>query len=445
MPSIRRFAMYLLLAAALQAARAENLLDIANLAATRDPQFRSIEASYQAVKEQRVQARANLMLPRVEAGMHTEYNDQDITSSFSFGTLGNSDSASFNSRGWSINLRQPVYHYDRWIELKQADSRIVQADLSVSAARQDVMIRASERYFEVLAAQDDLEFARAEKTALARQLEQAQQRFEVGLIAITDVQEAQAGYDAAVAQEILAQNSLDNAFDALSELTGQAHNAVTPLGEAMPLATPEPAVLEQWTETALKQNLKLRQAIAAADTAEQEITRQRAGHHPSLDVVGSRGDQRTGGRFGQTDTDAAVIGLELTVPIYAGGQIVSRTREAEHRHRAALEDLERERRAAERTTRTAYLGIISGVSRVKALAQAVVSAQTAVTATAAGFEVGTRTSVDVVTAERELFRSKRDYARARYDYILNTLRLKQAAGTLATQDVATVNSWLAPR
>lgn len=423
-------------------ARAESLLDIYNLAEARDPEFRSVQASYRAVQELRPQARARLLLPEVAGQANTTYNDQDIDSSLSFGALGSSSDVQFNSRGWIVSLRQPVYHYDRWINLQQADLRISQAGIAVAAARQDLMTRTAERYFDTLSAVDNLRFAQAEKTALGRQLEQTQQRFEVGLIAITDVQEAQAGYDLAVAEEIRAQNTLDNALEALRELTGQFHHALAPLGQEVPLVPPEPADVEAWTAGALDQNLRLKQTLVAADTAEQEITRQNAGHLPTLDVVGSTGYSHTGGRFGTTDTDASAIGVELNVPIYSGGAVVSRTREARYRHEEALENLERQRRTTERETRNAYLGVLSGISRVKALNQAVVSSETAVAATTAGFEVGTRTSVDVVSAERELFRAKRDYARSRYDYILDTLRLKRAAGTLNPQDLEQINGWL---
>jgi len=422
-------------------AGAENLMDVLTLAEARDPEFRSVEAAYRAVRELRPQARAQLLLPQVGLSANTTYNEQDIDSEIAFGGT-SSASVEFNTRGWQVSLTQPVYHYERWIALKQADSRINEAQLTVAAARQELILRAAERYFDTLAAIDSLRFAEAERTALARQLEQTRQRFEVGLIAITDVQEAQAGHDLAVAEAIRAQNQLDNALEALRELTGEFHHELEPLGTALPLAPPDPDDIERWTTRALGQNLRLQEALAATETAEREIDRQAAGHLPTLDIVGSHGFNKQGGRFGGTDIDATAIGFELNVPIYAGGQVLSLTREARHRHDEALERLEQQRRATERETRNAYLGVISGISRVQALRQAVVSSETAVAATTAGFEVGTRTSVDVVTAERELFRAKRDYARARYDYILDSLRLKRAAGTLAPEDIAEVNSWL---
>ncbi len=436
----------LLLAIAAAPVPAEDLLQVFGLAETQDPQFRGVEANLRAVKEQRPQARAQLLLPEVNAGADIAWNDQDIESDGgAFAGLGGGGDTSFDTRSWSVNLRQPVYHRDRIIALQQVDQRIAEAELGLSAARQELMQRTATRYFLVLAGQDNLEFAIAEKTSLGRQLEQARQRFEVGLIAITDVQEAQAAYDVAVADEIAAQNALDNAHELLRELTGGERLTLVELGEAMPLASPEPADVEQWATAALQQNLLLQQALAGAAVAEREISIQASGHYPSLDVVGSTGYQLQGGRFGSTDIDASAIGLQLSVPLYLGGQVVSRTREAGYRYEQALEAVEQQRRAAEREARNAYLGVVSGISRVTALKQAVLSTETALAATQAGFEVGTRTTVDVVAAEREVYGAKRDYARARYDYILDTLRLKLAAGTLGPQDLGLVNAWLATR
>jgi outer membrane protein len=422
------------------AAFAEDLVGVYELAEQKDPQFKSSEANYAAVQEAKPQARAALMLPTLSASGNTTYNEEDVTTDG--GAIGGDGLFRFNSRGYSLNLTQPVYHYDRFMVYEQADARIRQARLQVDAARQDLVVRVAERYFNVLAAIDSTEFAKAEREALARQLDQTQQRFDVGLIAITDVQEAKAGHDLAVAQEIEANNALDDAREALREFTGEYHQQLAGLSEKLPLVTPQPADVDQWTDTASKQNLQVSAAQAATEVAAQEIKVQYAGHIPSLDIVGSHGTAISGGRFGATDIEASAIGVQLNVPIYQGGVVQSRTREATHRHEEALQQLERARRAAVRTAREGYTGVIAGISRIKALEQAVVSTQTALEATRAGYEVGTRTAVDVVTQEREYYRSKRDLARARYDYILDTLRLKQAAGTLWPQELTQINRWM---
>lgn len=419
-------------------APADNLVDVYQLAETKDPELLGIIASYQATLEQYPQARAQL-LPSLSFTTSVARRSQDIT----LGSGSTIFDGQFTGEEYTLSLTQPVFRYDRWVQLRQAGTRIQQAAAEVDAAHQDLGVRVSERYFDVLAAQDELVFSRAAKNALQRQLDQTNLRFEVGIIAITDVQEAQAGYDLAVAQEILAQNQLDNAHDALREITGAYHKKLDVLTKKIPLILPNPADIEQWTAKALAQNLRISAANFASQTAHEEIRRQQAGHLPTLDIVGSHGTAVTGGRFAQ-DADLSAIGVELNVPIFEGGIVVSRTHEAQHRYTQALEEVERQKRAVQRQARDAYLGVVAGISRVKALKQAVVSNETLVEATEAGFEVGTRTTVDVVAAQRELFRARRDYSRARYDYLLDTLRLKRASSTLAAADLAKISAWLGP-
>ncbi len=421
--------------------QAANLLDALTLAEQSDPVYREAQAKALAVAEGIPQAQAALWKPELSFTTGGSHVRQDISSALAIGTGGES---SFQNTDYRLNLTQPVYHQDRRIRLKQADQRLHQAQTELDFAHQELILRVAERYFEVLAAQDNLIFAQAEKESLAGQLDQAKQRFEVGLIAITDVQEAQAGYDRAVAQEIAAENQRENAHEALREVTGAPQTDLVPLGQELPFKKPDPDNIENWTTTALTQNLEISAALTATEIAEQEIRAQSAGHYPSLDIQGSHGFSSQGGRFGQTDIDSSDIGVRLNVPLYAGGSVVSRTRQAAHEHSAALERLEKARRAVYREAHEAYLGIVAQISAVKALKQAVISSSTAVESTRAGFEVGTRTTVDVVTAERGLSQSRRDYSRARYDYVLDILRLKKAAGTLAPPDIAVANAWLAP-
>lgn len=304
------------------------------------------------------------------------------------------------------------------------------------------MVRLAERYFLVLANMDNLAFAEAEEKSLSRQLDQAKQRFDVGLTAITDVQEAQAGFDRAVAQKIAAANGVDNAREALREIIGIYLEAQAAITENMPFVPPDPADPDQWTDTALAQNLDIAAAMHAVESSRQEIKVQNTGHLPTLDAVASYGYDKTGGRFGATKIHSDAVGLELNVPLFQGGFVSSRAREARARLDVSLEQLEIARRNTQRKTREAYLGVISGISQVYAFKQALISSETALRATEAGFEVGTRTAVDVIAAERVLSQSKRDYARAKYEYIQNSLRLKQAAGTLSHEDLAQINQWL---
>lgn len=418
-------------------AHAENLLDIYHLAQQNDAQLKGAEAARLAVLESKPQSRA-LLFPTLNASAGTTANQLDTRRPASSAGV-----SRFNSNAYSLSLTQPVYHRDTYVQLRQSDARVAQADATFSATEQDLMTRVATRYFDVLAAQDNLEFAHAEKKAIAQQLEQSQQRFDVGLVAITDVQEAQARFDSARAQEIDAERQLASGLEALREVTARQHRNLSLLSESIPLVAPEPSDIEQWADAALKQNLQISAAQSGADVAREEIERQRSGHYPSVDIVGSRAfSDSGGGRFGASESLTDTLTLQLNVPLYQGGLVTSRTREAGFKHTQALETLEQQRRSVIRQTRDAYLGVNANISRVQALKQAVVSNRTALESTEAGLEVGTRTQVDVLNAQRELFRAQRDHARARYDYILETLRLKQAAGTLSPADLEQINTWL---
>jgi outer membrane protein len=235
---------------------------------------------------------------------------------------------------------------------------------------------------------------------------------------------------------------VDDAREALHEVIGEDPGEIVALKEDIPLLTPEPQNLDLWANKALVQNLRVAAAGAAVETAREEIDRQAAGHLPTLDLVGSHGFATAGGRFGNVDTDGTSIGVQLALPIFSGGAVVSQTREAVERHEQTEEQMEQIRRASYRQTREAYLGVMAGISRIKALKQAVQSSEVSVASTQAGLEVGTRTAVDVVVTQQALFRTRRDYARARYDYLLDTLRLKLAAGTLAAGDLNAINGFL---
>jgi len=437
---LQRLAAFCLVLAAAQSP-ATDLATALALAERSDPTYREAQANALAVAEGIPQAKALLWLPQLNFTAGGSHSDQEITMDFALGADGQ---ISFQNYDYRLSLTQPVYFRDRYVRLEQANKRLRQAQAELDAAHQALILRVAERYFEVLAAHDNLAFARAEKDSLEGQLEQARRRFDVGLIAITDVQEAQAGYDRALAQEIVAKNALANADEALREVTGDYLEELSPLGEEFSLERPDPDDIEKWTETALAQNLEIVAAHTATEIAVDEIRAQYAGHFPTLEISGSRGVISQGGRFGQTEIDGGEIGMRINVPLYSGGSVVSKTRQATQEHAAALERLERSRRAVQRATREAFLGIVSQIGSVKALRQAVVSSRTALDSTRAGFEVGTRTTVDVVAGERVLSQARRDYARARYDYVLNRLRLKQAAGTLTPADIVAANQWLAP-
>ena len=415
-----------------------DLTSIYSLAERNDPNYQQVISKHRAALESRPQARSQL-LPSLDITANTKRNNQDITSSSTFGSDGEID---FNSHGYSLNLSQPLFHRDRFIALSQADSEIKESEAKLAKAQQDLIISVSETYFNVLRSVDNLEFAKIEVESLSRQLEQANQRFEVGLSAITDVQEAQAGHDLAVAQKIQAINGIDNAKEEIRELTGEYIDEFDGLGENITLIKPVPEDISSWADLSIEQNLDISAANFALETARKEIKKQYAGHLPTVDIVASHGYDSTGGRFGSTRTDRSSIGLELNVPIFSGGFVSSKTREAYEQYNFAMHYLEKSRRTAQRNTREAYLGVISGISQVNALKQAVISSETALTATEAGFEVGTRTAVDVVASQRTTSKARRDYSNAKYNYILNTLKLKRSAGTLSPDDLNLINAWL---
>jgi len=422
---------------------ATTLVDLFDVSLESDPEYQAAIASNLASQELTPQARS-FLLPNLSAGGAVRHNYADVRRS----ATGPTGSTDFGDQQANISLTQPVYHRDLWIQLEQADLRTRRANADFAFARQELMLRVSERYFDVLRARDQLAFAQAALEAFGQQLKQAQQRFEVGLIAITDVEEAQAGFDLATADVIAAENDLDNAREALREVTGLYTTDLASLGEAMPLVSPDPADINQWTETALRQNLQITAARHAAANAKEEIERVASGHYPTLDLVGRAQYFNTGGGIGGIATNNQTVdgqvGLELTVPIYEGGLVNSQTRESRHLYQQSLDDLERQRRAVQRQARAAYQNLESEISRVKALVQAVKSTVSAKEAIDAGFQVGTRTSVDVLNAERRVFEARRDLAFSRYDYIINRLALKQAAGTLSEADIELINSWLVP-
>ncbi len=438
----------------------ESLMDIYQRALQNDPSIREAEARFLANSEVRPQARSQL-LPGLSFGLSTQGSFTEdpnpptnpITGENEPGFGGTERDS--DSRGWQISVNQTVFDWTQILSLKQADKRVAQAETDYEAQRQQLLVRVSEAYFNVLAAEDSLAAQRVTREAFERQLEQARRRFEVGLIAITDVQETQAGFDLAVAAEIEGERVLATEQERLREIIGDYVTNLAGPTDELPLVTPDPADADQWVQVALRQNLALIAARIAADIASDDISIQRASRLPTLSFQSGYRTNRNEGtqiteRFGQPDLRRSSLSesegynwsLNLNVPIFTGGLNSSRIQQSVYSHRAQVQAAERVARETERMTRDSYLGVVASISRVRALQQAVESAQTALRATEAGYEVGTRTSVEVQTSLEQLRRAQTDYARARYDYILNTLRLKQAAGTLTVADVEQVDGWL---
>ena len=412
---------------------AQSLLELYGIAVQQDPQFQAARANQSSVKKGEDIAGATL-LPSIGLSANANYIDLNVQS-------GPASDDDYDKQDLSVSLTQPVYRRDRWLAVDQAKIQSATADVNFEAAQQDLIIRLSRAYFDVLSAQDTLEFVLADKKAIARQLDQAQQRFDVGLIAITAVYEAQAAYDQAVANEINAQNSLDNAIEVLTEIVGSLEFNLNKLIDELPLSKPDPDDLTTWTDKALAENPSIVAALNNAEVAQKEIEVKRSGHYPTLDLVGSYSIDRTDSRTG-SDIDTSVIGLQMALPLYAGGGVTASTEKAQYDFEAAQFGVEQAKRSITRQVRDAYRGVIASISQVKALEATRLSSQSALEATEAGFEVGTRTIVDVLNSSRNLYSVMNDYAQARYNYILNGLLLKQAAGTLSEEDIKLVNQWL---
>jgi outer membrane protein len=456
--STAKHLLVLALGACLTAAAAaqESLVEVYQRALMNDPAIREAEATYLATAEIKPQTRSTL-LPNLSLGVSRAHRFQDTQGGaidpITGTPVGTRSQFEQYSTGYAVRLTQSVFNWSQYKTLQQSDKRVVRAETDFRAAQQELIVRVATAYFNVLAAQDNLASAVAQRDSVSRQLEQAQRRFEVGLIAITDVQQSQAGYDTAVASEIEAQRLLATANEQLREIVGQIVPQLAAPIEDLPLLTPDPANADEWVQVALDSNLALQSSRLAADVANDEIAIQKGSRLPEISLSASYNDDeqsRVQTLFRQlvetTPSTQLPEGrswsLDLTFPIYTGGLNRSRIQQSVYQHRAAQQALERIARQTERQTRDAYLGVISEISRVRALRQSVESNRTALRATEAGFEVGTQTTVDVLASQDNLRQAETTYSRSRYDYMLNVLLLKQAAGNLSEMDVAQVDSWL---
>ena len=410
---------------------ADDLWSVYQQAKQADPQMQMAAANRSARYEARPRALAALH-PTMTLSGQLGYQQQH---------LAGHAADRYASNSVSLNLTQPVYHRAAWLALSQVDKELAQADIQYQVAEQDLIMRVAQAYFGLLGAQDDLRFAQSEKTAIARQLEQAKQRFDVGLVAMTDVHEVQARSDQAGAALLSAENALDNAHAGLHEMTRRRPSALARLQASIPLEIP--STNQDWHVRAREHNLALRATRLAAAIAADEVGIQQSAHYPVLDLIASLSRSETQATTGVGSTNRH-IGLQLSVPIYQGGRVQAQVRQARFTEQAAQAAFTRQQYAVERQASTAYRSIQTSIGRVQALQAVQVSAQSALQATQAGFEAGTRTLVDVLNSQRDLYRARRDYAQARYQYVLSTLSLYQAVGILDDAHLQQINHWLDP-
>ncbi|PWG64894.1 TolC family outer membrane protein [Sediminicurvatus halobius] len=419
----------------------DDLLGIYRLARESDPVFQQAIADRRAREEALPQARSALR-PDVEATGGYDWVDSESDPTAGTAFEGSNDDT-YQELSYGVQLNQPLFRYSAARSVEQADASVEQAQADFAFAEQELVLRVAERYFAVLDARERVEASRANLEAIERQLEQARERFEVGVVARTDVEEAQAQFDLASAELLQAEDDLQTEREQLRELTDRPPEALAQVREGVRLDRPQPDDPDAWRRRAEEQNWQLTSARRAAEAAMVGIDVERGGHYPTVDLVAAyQGGEQFDRNGRDISSDELRLGVQLTVPLYQGGEVSSRVREAQFRYTEARELLEETRRTVRRNAADAYRGVVTALQRVRALDQARTSTRAALDATEAGFEVGTRTIVDVLNAQREVFNAERDYQQARHAYLLNTLRLQQAAGLLAEDDIIRINRLL---
>jgi outer membrane protein len=430
---------------------ATDLLDTYRAAQGQDSVFAAARSTQQAGKEKLTQGRSTL-LPSVNLTASSTYNNNETQYNQAVPSTALQGTSRFINNGAAVTLVQPLYRQNNWMVYSQSELQVAQTDAQFRNAEQDLIIRSAQAYFDVLAAQDAVNLAEAQKTAIAEQLAQAKRNFEVGSATITDTLEAQARYDLTNSQAIAAQSALEIKERTYQQLTNALPKNLKPVSASLKLEAPQPANAEKWVADALQGNSQLAAAKAAAELADKEVTRNRGVHYPTLDLVGSYGKNKispvgsgtlgNGNNAIDTDQTTSYVGVQLNIPLFQGGSTNSKWREAEANRERANAELESARRNVDLQTRQAYTGVVNGMSQVMALEQALKSSEKLLEASKLGQEVGVRTNLDVLNAQQQLYSTRRDLAQARYNYLLSRLKLKAAAGSLAEEELALVNKAL---
>jgi outer membrane protein len=427
------------------AAGAADLVSIYQEALLRDPVYSAARYQRQAMQEKLPQGLAGL-LPSASAAANTQLNDRTIDYQAPVNGVLQVPNR-FNSNSWSLSITQPLFRMQNWEAYQQGKIQVALAEAQFVQSTQDLMLRVSQAYFDILLAERDLELARASKAAYLQQLAQAKRNFEVGTATITDANNAQAQYDLAVSNEIVAMNSLEVRKEALARIIGRQAPELNGLSRSFEARLPEPNNMDRWVETAVQAALPVQIAQASLDFQTREIDRNRAGHYPTVDAFASYTDSNAGagplGGIGN-QTRTSVVGVQVAIPIYQGGLVNSRVREAVALQDKSRQDLETAKRQASFDTRSAFLGVTNGMAQVRALEQAVISNQSNLDSTKLAREVGIRTEVDVLLATQQFFQAQRDLANAKYTYAASVLRLRAATGSLTEDDLVAINRWFTP-
>lgn len=421
-------------------ASANSLFDVYELALQNDAQLKADKAKYEAGLQNKTISRAGL-LPLIDAGYQVGKTDTETTFDGNATVKNDTD-----SKGWDISLNQPLFNMARWYTYKQGAKLSEQAEAQFGADQQSLIVRVAEAYFNVLRSIETLEATIAEEKALSKQLEQTKQRFEVGLTAITEVHEAQAAFDSARAATLEARGNLGISYEALEVLTGKPEDKVAPLSAQFPVVNPTPSNRADWVEFSLKNNYNLRASKLQAEASLQNAKAYKAGHLPTVGATLGYSDTETDGTLEGDPTDRQTEGSSITirmdVPIYAGGATSGRSRQAYAQYTQEQELYNSTQRNVIQNTRALHLSVETDVAAVQARKQAIVSNQSALEATQSGYEVGTRNLVEVLLAQRNLYQARRDYSTALYDYVIDTIKLREVAGMLTPADVQEIDKWL---
>jgi outer membrane protein len=413
-------------------AHAVDLVQVYKEALANDAQYASARAGLAAGQERAPQARAGLLPTVGLSGGYSRANSETST------PAGEASTPTFGNKVYTLSLSQPLFRVANWETYQQGKLSVAASEAQFAQAQQDLIVRVAQGYFDVLTAQDALASVQAQMAAITEQLASAKRNFEVGTATITDTHEAQARYDLAVAQEYAAQNDLEIRRSALQQIIGKPAGELATLRQGLKLSPPEPTQIEKWVDSAEQQNYTVVGQQLAVEIAQREIGKSRAGHYPTVDLVASRNHQAPG----STTTNSNAIGVQVAIPIFSGFAVTSKVRETIALEDKARSDLENARRTAAQGARQAYFGVNAGLAQVRALEAAEVSSQSALESNRLGYQVGVRINIDVLNAQQQLFTTRQSLAKARYDTIMNGLRLKSAAGTLKEEDLMLVNALL---
>jgi outer membrane protein len=418
-------------------ASAADLVEVYARAKQSDPRYLATQHELGAVEAELDQARAGL-LPTVGADYTRTKTKQNILSADNavFAT----GSSSYPVTEMALSISQPIFRLSAWRHFDQAKASVRQAAATYAASEQDLMVRTATAYLAVLAARDAVGFAESERQAVKEQFELVQGKYKSGQSTVVNLRDAEARLALKESDIVGAQNDLADKIQALAEITGKSSDDLAPLAGDLKPVVPTPASEDQWVQTALSQNLLLEARAQAVEVAQQEVLKQKAGYYPTADLGWTTDRKKTGGSLfgGGSNVRENDLMFKVHVPLYEGGATQAVSTAAARRHESALDDQERDRRQVERQARAAYQGVVGGGVRMNALSQSVTSLEQARQLKSEGYKAGLQTILAVLDAERDLYAAKRDLAKARYDYLLNTLKLKQAAGTLAETDLASV-------